>query len=110
MGQQLPAPKPQSVGTFDECFTQNATVQVSIAIPPPPPNPAQASQATVTAFQKGRPPGAVSVAGAGDSAYCFSMGLAGRQLFALEGATVVEVGTDSCAHASALARIVLQHL
>jgi hypothetical protein len=36
-------------------------------------------------------------------------GLAGHQLFALKGTTVVEVGTDSCTHASALARVVLQH-
>jgi hypothetical protein len=113
MSMTLPAPVTVSIGTFSECSTaqrlpasSHATpVRVAWAVPPKAGSAALYKQHTISL------PGAVSVSGLGTKAICGrTVGAQSAQLYVLAGAQLVEVFADSCAHAEALAKIVVQRL
>jgi hypothetical protein len=112
MGVALPALKPVSVGTFDECTTtqlptsgaQAEPVRVAWAVPPVSVASLMFRQETINL------PRSDAVSGVGSKAYCRSSSQSAAQLFVLKGDRFLEVFTDSCTHAVALANIALSRL
>jgi hypothetical protein len=105
MGVKLPASRPVPVGTFAECLTKTRAGRVvAWAVPPAAHAAANFRQHTISL------PAADAVPGLGDKAFCTSSDSAGAQLFALSHGRFVEAFADSCGHASALARLVLERV
>ena len=112
MGVTLPAPRPVSVGTFDECATtkmpaagsQAEPVHVAWAVPPVSDASLMFRQETINL------PRSDAVSGVGSKAYCRTSGQSAAQLFVLVHNRFLEVFTDSCTHAVALANIALARL
>jgi hypothetical protein len=113
MAMTLPKPQLVSVGTFDECATtqhqapgsQATPVHVAWAVPPVPDAALTFREHTINL------PGADAIRGLGSAAYCSATARPpAARLFVLSGASFLEIFSDSCAHAIALARIAIPRL
>jgi hypothetical protein len=111
MHKTLPAPRPEPVGTFDECATAQrqagsasaSGIHVAWAVPPVSKPAAAFRQDTINL------PASDSVHGLGSKAYC-STSQSSSQLFVLTGSRFLEVFAGSCGQATALAQIALSRL